>query len=500
VTAPVRSLMNLITMRRIELLSAILIAFALTASLMGACGTKVISRQAQANNPVNERVLAKRNLERSMAVLDTATAHYFVGDGMAMGRYYNPFTGKLSEERGSVWMYTSAIEAVNAVLHALVAAKNSGDTAIYDLNFEKYNGLLSRLYDNADYYLGTFELTSFTQTKEWTVYAVDRVNRKGRANVTGVLNVYDDQMWLARELLESFRLTGKKKYLEKAEYLVEYVLDGWDTTLDEAGNEHGGIPWGPGYVSKHACSNGPIVSPLVWLHEIYGKSSEQIEHRFIDPDDRKTRRSAMRPKSEYYLEYAKKVYDWQKEHLLNEKGVYTDMMGGCSPCKIQYETVGSERYRANTPLERAVGQDYTYNSGTMLSGAGDLYRATKDNVYLNDGKALSDNSFKAFAYPDKDMPGYHSYHTGGFRNWFNGILLRGYMDMYPDYSQVDSYIATFQKNLDYGFDRFNHRGFLPTDLLNGWGKRDKDGEGVEGMFQFTFAANYAVLSRFEYEK
>lgn len=494
--------MNLIfKMRRINPLLAIAVAIALTTTgAISACGTKAVSQQNAKTNIADGQILAKRNLDRSMAVLDTAAAYYFVGDGMAMGRFYNPFTGKLSDERGSVWMYTSAIESVNAVLHALKAAKDKGDAAVYNANFERYSQLLSRLYENADYYLGTFELTSFTQTKEWTVYAVDRVNRKGRANVTGVLNVYDDQMWLARELIESYRLTGRREYLEKAEYLTEYVLDGWDTTLDEEGKEHGGIPWGPGYVTKHACSNGPMVSPLVWLHEIYENTDEQTEHRFIDPNDRKTRRSEMRSKSEYYLEYAKKVYDWQKRNLLNDKGVYTDMMGGCSPCKIQYETIGGKRYRINTPLNRPVGQDYTYNSGTMLSGAGDLYRATKDIEYLNDGKALSDNSFRAFASLDQDLPDYHSFQVGGFRNWFNGVLLRGYMDIQPNYAAVDAYIGTFQKNLDYGYEHYNHHGFLPTDLLKGWGRRDKDGQGVEGMFQFTFAANFAVLAKFEYEK
>jgi hypothetical protein len=62
---------------------------------------------------------------------------------------------------------------------------------------------------------------------------------------------------------------------------------------------------------------------------------------------------------------------------------------------------------------------------------------------------------------------------------------------------VVAYINIFQKNLDYGFENYNYNGFLPTNLLKGWGK-DKTGNGVEGMFQFTFAAKYAVLAQFEY--
>src|SRR5690606_17025522 len=148
-----------------------------------------------------------------------------------------------SDERASVWMYTAGIEAVNAVLSGLNQAKEAGESKLYDSHYERYVQLLDDLYANADYYLGTFELVSYTQTKSWSVYAVDRVNQKGQANVTGILNVYDDQMWLIRELLDSYKLTGNSAYLEKAEYLTAYVLDGWDVTRDENGKENGGIPW-----------------------------------------------------------------------------------------------------------------------------------------------------------------------------------------------------------------------------------------------------------------
>ena len=134
-----------------------------------------------------------------------------------------------------------------------------GETALYDSHFNRYKELLTQLYDNLEYYAGTFTLTSYTQTKQWTVYGVNRGNDKGAAQVEGILNVYDDQMWLVRELLESYHITGEQRYLEKAEYLMEYVLDGWDCTLDEQGNPLG-ASHGAGYLTKHSCSNGPIVS------------------------------------------------------------------------------------------------------------------------------------------------------------------------------------------------------------------------------------------------
>ncbi|HLS95259.1 MAG TPA: glycoside hydrolase family 76 protein [Sphingobacterium sp.] len=445
------------------------------------------------NNPPS---LAVQNLERSINLIDVTISHYFDPTTFEMRRFYNPFTNVKSEERASVWMYTAGIEAVNAVLSGLKQAKESGHSRLYDLHYARYVDLLDKLYANADYYLGTFELVSFTQTRTWSVYAVDRVKEKGQANVKGVLNVYDDQMWLIRELLDSYKLTGKAEYLNKAEYLTAYVLDGWDVTRDENGKENGGIPWGPGYTTKHACSNGPLISPLVWLHEIYKGKPDEIEHRFVDEKDGRTRRSRYVTKQQYYLDYARSIYGWQQSMLLNAEGVYADMMGGCVPnCDVRYEEVNGVRYRANTALSRAVGQAYTYNSGTMLSGAADLYRATGDDKYLEDGRSLARASFAQFASLGRDIPEYYSFGTDGFKNWFNGILLRGYHDA-AAFGEPAVYLNAFQKNLDYGFAHFNHNGFLPTNLLKGWAE-DKEKQGVEGMFMFAYAAQYAILAKHE---
>jgi predicted alpha-1,6-mannanase (GH76 family) len=443
--------------------------------------------------------LSEQNLFRAMEIADNAFAAHFSGEGMAMARYYNPFTDVRSEETGSVWMYTSAIKAVNAILHSLKAHKDRGNASLYNEHFDHYSDLLYDLYDNADYYLGTFQLTSYTQTREWTVYGVHRSGSKGTAKVAGIENVYDDQMWLVRELLEAYKLTGNEEYLQKAEYLTEYVIDGWDCTRDENGIERGGITWGPGYVSKHSCSNGPMVSPLVWLHELYKDQDDKVTYRYIDPVDRKTRKTVQVKKSDYYLDFAKRIYEWQKKHLLRSDGVYDDMMGGCSPGSPQAELVDGTEYRKGIYCRDRVGPAITYNSGTMLSGATDLYRATSDNVYLDDVRELADASFKYFAKTGETLPGYYTYDISGFRNWFNGVLMRGYADVFPLYGTVSEYLNSFQRNLDYGYENFLYRGFLPTNLLAGWGN-DADENKTEGMFSFSFAAEYAVLSEYELKK
>jgi predicted alpha-1,6-mannanase (GH76 family) len=448
--------------------------------------------------PPAEVDISERNLLRAMELTDAAIASHFTGDGMAMARYYNPYTGVRSDEKGSIWMYTSAIEAVNAVLLALDAQKENGNAAFYNQHYIKYSDLLYKLYDNADYYLGTFQLVSYTQTKEWTVYGVNRGGSKGSAQVSGIENVYDDQMWLIRELIEAYKVTNNVEYLQKAEYLTEYVIDGWDCTINGSGAERGGIPWGPGYVTKHACSNGPMVSPLVWLHELYKNKSDEVTHRYIDATDKQTRKTMQVKKSDYYLDFAKKIYAWQKSQLLRADGVYDDMRGGCSPGSVQTETINGTVFRKGTTCQDRVGPAITYNSGTMVSGGADLYRATGENVYLEDVKKLSDASFQYFAKNGQTKPGYYTYDISGFNNWFNGVLMRGYVDAYASNGTVADYIDSFQRNLDYGYDNFFYKGFLPTNLLVGW-SRDNANNRTEGMFNFAFAAEYAVLARYELE-
>lgn len=473
----------------------ILSVICLMQTAMFAC-SETVDTNGNNGGAGNYANVSERNIVRSMELVDAAVPCYFAGSNMSMARYYNPYTGTKSSELGSVWMYSSAIEAVNAILHGLQAQKANGNTQLYDKHFNRYVDLLSNLYESADFYTGTFTLVSYTQTKEWTVYGVDRGSAEGTAEVAGIKNVYDDQQWLIRELIEAYRLTKDKKYLDQAEYLTDYVLDGWDCTLDNEGNEVGGIPWGPGYSSKHSCSNGPMVSPMVWLHELYKDKADQITYGYIGAN--KARLTKTQKKSDYYLEFAKKIYAWQNKHLKRSDNLYYDATWGPD---IAYETIEGVRYRKSAPMTNynPGGNPLSYNSGSMLSGAADLYRVTKDASYLADIKVLSDKSFSYFAKEGVTHKGYYTYDISGFNNWFNGVLMRAYVDAYAEHKAASAYLETFQNNLDYAYDNHRYNGLLPTNLLVGW-NRDRGKNNTEGMFIFTFAAEYALLSQYELSK
>ena len=437
--------------------------------------------------------VAERNASRAVRIINAAVEHYFDGTSMQMSRYYNPFTGQRSAETGSVWMYTSSIEAVNAAMKAMKDLKASGSPALYDEYWNQYSQLLENLVANLEYYAGTFDLTSYTGTNSWTVYAVNRAGSPGNADVTGVLNVYDDQEWLVRELVEAYNTTGNGKYLEKAEYLASYVLDGWDCTLDADGNENGGITWGPGYTTKHSCSNGPIIEPLVSLSRIYSGKPDMITYKTVEAD--RSRKEVTETKADYYLKMARKVYDWQKRKLYNaDKGVYWDMLGADGG--VSYETIDGVRYRMNNRDTGAVGNFYSYNTGAMISGAAALAEAGSGDGYLADVKSLTASSFSHFAKLGASLKGYYTFDLTGFSPWFNCVLMRGYAAAYPLCGAAADGLKAFQDNLDYGYGNFLQQDMIPVNPLGGW-NRDQSKCDTEAMFTFASATEYAVLASHE---
>lgn len=202
-------------------------------------------------------------------------------------------------------------------------------------------------------------------------------------------------------------------------------------------------------------------------------------------------------KSDYYLMYAEKVYAFQRTHLYRRAdGVYWDMLGakGYNGDNIAYETVDGVKYRGHNTEESARGEAYSYNSGTMLSGAADLYRVTGDKQYLDDMTSLASSAFLYFAQKSTSKQGYYEYDVTGFNNWFNGVLLRGWVDVSAHYANVAVNIGTFQNNLDYAWKNYLKEDMLPANLLYGWNTIYSK-NNIEAMFTFAYAAEYAVLAK-----
>lgn len=454
---------------------------------------------------------ARQNAERALAIIDATW------EKGAIDRYRNNPTPQdlaiadvihTGEEAPSgpsdVWPYTAAIEAHNSLLEAFdaIAGLDPECRTFVENNRGRVETRLLQLIDNLDWYRGSCRLASYAVTeKEVRPFAVPRAAARNSADVSGILNVYDDQMWIARELIRAWRLTGRRDCLDLAVYLVDYCLEGWDCWRDAEGNEYGGITWGPGYNSKHACSNGPIIQPLAWLAEIYSDlelddlltdAEKAFKFYYRDSSDKVCVEKNM-PRSKYYLDFAAKVYDWQRRNLLdNEKGIYRDMLGADNTVIV---TGG---YRRHVDTGNATGSYFSYNTGTMISGGAELYRLTGEESYLDDLDVSTKGSFSEFARSVRSK-GTYEFRTdesalNGFNTWFNNVLIRSYADALPycRNAYASEGLGYMRKNLDYAFENkeFNKGNLLPVNLLDGW----KDEERTKPFHQFAFASEYGVMA------
>lgn len=442
--------------------------------------------------------VAVRNTQRSMTLLDNAMKKFYNNSNRHIAMNYNTATHQ-PEGEVSVWEYTSAYEAVNSVIEALESVKAVAPD-LYKANHNKYVKLLDEIYKGMQMYKGTFSLPSYTGRNTWTVYAVDR--GADPADKDYKENVYDDQMWIMREDVRAYRLTGKKEYLDDAYRLARYDLDGWDCTLDANGKEYGGITWGAGYTSKHACSNGPIVSPLAWLAEEYKTSNKKENYYTLNASG--TRVSNSVSAYDYFLNFARKVYDYHVNTFYNvENHLFWDMRGGKGDWTTR--TIDGVEYRQHVDIGDCSGATYTYNTGSVISGAADLYRLTGDKTYLDDIKEFIKDATTGFTRPIAFTNGgkrvvLHVYHDKYDkvelgRAWFNDVLIRSFIDANEvDHSLGVKGIEYAQQNLDYAYDNNLVDGILPTNLV------EFGNSSVALQQEMSFISVYAQLAKYQVRK
>ncbi|SDF62121.1 Predicted alpha-1,6-mannanase, GH76 family [Mucilaginibacter pineti] len=144
---------------------------------------------------------------------------------------------------------------------------------------------------------------------------------------------YDDMEWWAIACLRAFDASNDMAYKNAALELWGYIKTGWND------NNHGGIMWNAGDSNgKNACSNGPAAIIAARLYQLDKKQED--------------------------LDWAVKIYAWEKQYLVNAaNGLVWDSYGNYND-----------------------GWRFTYNQGTYVGAAVELYACTKDLKYLNDAK------------------------------------------------------------------------------------------------------------------
>ena len=261
---------------------------------------------------------------------------------------------------------------------------------------------------------------------------------------------YDDNMWLARDLIGLYELTGQRKYLNLAVEIADYIIQDAFVDLDpqifrdygfsvEDGMPLGGFYWDDRHDALHACSNGPAVQLLAALYRITGNGT--------------------------YLEHAEKSYNFL-QYLVRPDGVLHDLM-----------RFNKDSENNITGIIHPDGPPYAYNSGSPITGAVELYKATAETKYLDTAKYWAASADAYFA-KDSGVDSLKSFPTGNI--WFNLILLNGYTALAPyDAENTAVYINNVQKSIDYAYEHYLTKSrrpvygqYLPNDWINGWGSQN----------------------------
>ena len=282
---------------------------------------------------------------------------------------------------------------------------------------------------------------------------------------------YDDNMWLARDLIGLYELTGQRKYLNLAVEIADYIIRDAFVDLDpqifrdygfsaEDGTPLGGFYWDDRHDALHACSNGPAVQLLAALYRITGNGT--------------------------YLEHAEKSYNFL-QYLVRPDGVLHDLM-----------RFNKDSENNITGIIHPDGPPYAYNSGSPITGAVELYKATAETKYLDTAKYWAASADAYFA-KDSGVDSLKSFPTGNI--WFNLILLNGYTALAPyDAENTAVYINNVQKSIDYAYEHYLTKSrrpvygqYLPNDWINGWGSQNpKDVWVLDTSSQAEIFATLAI--------
>ena len=192
-------------------------------------------------------------------------------------------------------------------------------------------------------------------------------------------NAYvDDMEWNALTMIRLYNITKDQKYLDAAQQLWGWIKGAWSEDVG------GGIRWCTGSwveFTKNACSNAPAA--------IIGARLYQITQNEED------------------LEWAKKIYDWQKQTLV-------------------VSSTGEVKDNIIVESGEVKGSALTYNEGTYVGAGVELYNITKDIVYLNDAKRAANYTISTLINSSSNVLRDEGTGDNGL---FKGIFMRYFLEL-----------------------------------------------------------------------
>lgn len=199
----------------------------------------------------------------------------------------------------------------------------------------------------------------------------------------------DDMQWLGMACIRAYNATGDALYKQVAQELWTEIKKSWSDVFG------GGITWKINTPNgKNACSNAPAAILAVRLYQI--------------------------DKNQDDLDWAKRIYAWQKSKLVDP---VTGLVWDNISLSNGAETINKSWI-------------FTYNQGTYIGAATELYTATKNSEYLFDAVKTSNSSMTSSNTTSEGILKNENQGDGGL---FKGILVRylAQLIQQPDLAPVE---------------------------------------------------------------
>ena len=228
----------------------------------------------------------------------------------------------------------------------------------------------------------------------------------------------DDMIWLALSSLRAYDATKDQEYKVVADFLWGRIKLSWSDNVFG-----GGITWKQNTPKqKNAVSNAPAAIVAMRLYDIDKK-----------PED---------------LEWAKKIYAWQKANLV-------DPVTGAV-----WDNISEE----NGVIKTNKDWVFTYNMGTWIGIGLRLYKETNDQTYLNDAVKSGRN---VLVNPKLISEGLLRDEGQGDGGLFKGILVRYFTELtqHPTINSTDK--EKFTAFLKFNATTFYKKGIQRPNMFSG---------------------------------
>jgi len=263
---------------------------------------------------------------------------------------------------------------------------------------------------------------------------------------------FDDNIWVARNMLFAYEIFGDEDYLLEAIKITNFIYTGWN-------EEIGGLVWNENGLGTNA-------TPQELERGLSANACSIIVNAKL----------YQLTQEENYLNWAVKFYEFCKQLQNSDTGIY-------------YNGINTVVKPDGTRINGSVNKDlYAYNTGSMILADLLLYEITDEEAYYIDAKKAAEISHNIFVKEANGIKYYKGY------PWFTAILIEGYEAL----SQYDSdftkaFIDVLKTSLDYAGSYYRDvNGMLPSNLAAGF--NDNYAEDRQLLTQAAYAEMYALLA------